>query len=181
MSTTSYSSTKWDYASYAAIPDDGKRHEIIVGEHFMNPAPNLYHQTVSRRIQFQLYTAIELPELGQVFNAPVDVQLSDHDIVQPDLVIIGKERRHIMTPIKIKGVPDLMIEILSPSNPDHDRKRKRKLYERNRVPEYWIVDPEEHSVLQLILVDGVYQEQTHRESITMTIPPHVSVDLTKVW
>ncbi len=181
MSTTPSSSTKWDYASYAAIPDDRLRHEIIDGEHFMNPAPNLYHQTVSRRIQFQLYTAIELSELGQVFDAPVDVQFSDHDIVQPDLVIVCKDRRHILTPIKIKGVPDLMIEILSPSNPDHDRKRKRTLYERNQVPEYWIVDPEEHSVLQLILTDGKYTEQSHRDSITMAVPPHASVDLTKVW
>jgi Uma2 family endonuclease len=181
MSTTPASSTKWDYASYAAIPDDHLRHEIIDGEHFMNPAPNLYHQTVSRRIQFQLYTAIELPELGQVFNAPVDVQLSDHDIVQPDLVIVSKDRRHIMTPTKIKGVPDLIIEILSPSNPDHDRKRKRTLYERNQVPEYWIVEPEEQSIVQLVLVNGLYREQTYRDSITMTIPPGALVDLRKVW
>ena len=147
----------------------------------MNPAPSLYHQTVSRRIQFQLYTEIELAELGQVFDAPVDVQLSEHDIVQPDLVIVSKQRRHILTPTKIKGVPDLIVEILSPSDPDHDRKRKRTLYEHKLVPEYWIVDPEEHSILQLVLVDGVYQEQSHRDAISMTIPPCISVDLTKVW
>ena len=91
----------------------------------MNSAPSLYHQTVSRRIQFQLYTEIELAELGQVFDAPVDVQLSEHDIVQPDLVIVSKQRRHILTPTKIKGVPDLIVEILSPSDPDRRRKRKR--------------------------------------------------------
>ncbi|QDV41155.1 hypothetical protein Enr13x_09930 [Stieleria neptunia] len=181
MSTTSSSSTKWDYESYAAIPDDGLRHEIIAGEHFMNPAPSLDHQTVSRRIQFQLYTEIELTELGQVFNAPVDVQLSDHDIVQPDLVIVSKDRRHILTPTKIKGVPNLIVEILSPSNSDHDRKRKRTLYEQNLVPEYWIVDPEEHSILQLVLTGGVYHEQSYHDEISMTIPPCVSVDLTKVW
>lgn len=174
-------STKWDYASYAAIPDDGRRHEIIDGEHFVNPAPNLYHQTVSRRIQFQLYTSIELQELGVVFNAPVDVQLGDHDIVRPDLVIITRERRRIMTPIKIKGVPDLLVEILSPSNPDHDLQRKRKLYEQYGVAEYWIADPEEHQVLQLVLQGGKYREQSHHESITMAVAPGVTVDLTKVW
>ncbi|MGB7344759.1 MAG: Uma2 family endonuclease [Pirellulaceae bacterium] len=181
MSANPSTSTKWDYESYAAIPDDGKRHEIVDGEHFVNPAPNLYHQTVSRRIQFQLYTQIELAELGQVFDAPVDVQLSEHDIVQPDLVIVSKDKRNIMTPTKIKGVPNLIVEILSPSNRDHDRKRKRTLYQRNQVPEYWIVDPEEHSILQLVLIDGAYQEHVHRNTIKMSIPPGALVDLTKVW
>ncbi len=106
MTTQSQPSTKlWDYAAYAAIPQDNLRHEIIAGQHFVNPAPNLYHQQVSRRIQFQLYSAIELNDLGVVFNAPVDLQLSKHDIVQPDLVIVLHERRHILTPAKIKGVP----------------------------------------------------------------------------
>ena len=177
----STSSTKWDYQSYVTIPDDGRRHEIIHGEHFVNPAPNLYHQTVSRRIQFQLYSIIELSDQGFVFDAPVDLQLSDHDIVQPDLVVVTKSRQHIMTPTKIKGVPDLIVEILSPSNRGHDTQRKRQLYQSHGVSEYWIVDPEEHQVQQLQLVDGVYQEQTHHESIQMLSPPHASVDLCKVW
>lgn len=177
----STSKTKWDYASYATIPDDGRRHEIIDGEHFVNPAPSLYHQTISRRIQFQLYSVIELAELGVVFDAPVDLQLSDHDIVQPDLVVISKAKRHIMTPTKIKGVPDLVVEILSPSNRGHDTQRKRQLYQACQIPEYWIVDPEEHHVLQLRLVDGVYQEQIEQTSIQVSFPPHATVDLSKVW
>ena len=173
--------TKWDYESYAAIPNDGKRHEIIDGEHFVNPAPNLYHQTLSRRIQFQLYEKLELHELGVVFNAPVDVQLSDHDIVQPDLAVIMKARKNIMTPIKIKGAPDLVVEILLPSNPNHDLKRKRQLYEQYAVAEYWIVDPDEQQILQLVLADGKYEESTHVKSIRMTTDPFAEVDLTKVW
>ncbi len=147
----------------------------------MNPAPNLYHQEISRRIQFQLYTQIELQELGVVINAPVDVQLSERNIVQPDLVVITKQRRHIMTPIKVKGIPDLLIEILSPSNPDHDLVTKRRVYEAHQVPEYWIVYPEEHRVLQLILVDGRYTEQEFTDAITMNAEPKAAVDLTKVW
>lgn len=175
------SASRWDYEAYAAIPDDGRRHEIIGGDHFVNPAPSLYHQEVSRHIQFQLYTEIELMELGVVINAPVDVQLSDHDIVQPDLVIVTHQRSHILTPIKVKGIPDLLIEILSPSNPNHDLKTKRRLYECVGIPEYWIVSPEEHQVLQLVLADGKYTESTEAESITMKVSPHVTVDLTKVW
>lgn len=171
----------WDYPAYAAIPADGKRHEIIHGEHFVNPAPNLYHQEVSRHIQFQLYTQIELTGQGKVINSPVDLQFSNHDIVQPDLVVVTIQNKHIMTPTKIKGVPDLLVEILSPSNPDHDLKTKRKLYEESGVPEYWIVFPDEHQVLQLVLVDGQYLESTESESITMKRAPHATVDLTRVW
>jgi Uma2 family endonuclease len=173
--------SQWDYAAYAAILPDGKRHEIIHGKHFVNPSPNLYHQEVSRHIQFQLYTQIELADLGKVINAPVDLQLSNHDIVQPDLVIVTKERKHILTPTKIKGVPDLVVEILSPSNPDHDLKTKRQLYESSAIPEYWIVLPEEHQILQLLLVNGQYSESIETESITMKVAPHVTVDLTRVW
>ena len=147
----------------------------------MNPAPNLYHQEISRRIQFQLYSAIEIPELGVVIDAPVDVQLSDHNIVQPDLVVITKQRRYIMTPTKVKGIPDLLIEILSPSNPTHDLITKRQAYLECEVPEYWIVFPDEHKVLQLTLVNGEYQEWEASDSITMVMPPHTRVDLTKVW
>jgi len=171
----------WDYAAYAAIPYDGKRHEILEGDHFLNPAPNLYHQEISRRIQFQLYAQIELQELGVVIDAPVDVQLSERNIVQPDLVVITKKSWHILTPSKVKGIPDLLIEILSPSNPDHDLTTKRRVYEKCGVPEYWIVFPEEHRVLQLILRDGKYAEQEFTDSITLSAEPYSTVDLTKVW
>ena len=172
---------RWDYAAYAAIASDGKRHEIIDGEHFVNPAPNLYHQEVSRHIQFQLYTQIELAGLGKVINAPVDLQLSDHDIVQPDLVVVTHSRKHIMTPTKIRGVPDLVVEILSPSNPDHDLKTKRNLYESLGVQEYWIVFPDDHQILQLVLNERRYTESVETTSIAMKIPPYSSVDLNKVW
>lgn len=171
----------WDYAAYAARPADGRRHEIIHGEDFVNPSPNLYHQEVSRHIQFQLYSQIELTGLGKVIDAPVDLQLSNHDIVQPDLVVVTLKNKHIMTPAKIHGVPDLLVEILSPSNPDHDLKTKRKLYEDSGVPEYWIVFPDEHQVLQLVLIDGRYTESIETRSITMKFPPHATVDLARVW
>jgi Uma2 family endonuclease len=171
----------WDYSAYAQIPFDGKRHEIIAGSHHVNAAPNLYHQEISRRLQFQLYTAIELAELGVVINAPVDVQLSEHDIVQPDLVIITKARRHIMTPTRVRGIPDLLVEILSPSNPNYDREVKRAVYLRSQVPEYWIISPEDHQVLQLVLRASVYEERVCTDEIQMVVPPQTKVDLRKVW
>ncbi len=145
----SNTSTKLTYEDYVCFPDDGKRHEIIDGDHYVNPAPSTYHQTVSRRIQFLLYQGIELENLGVVYNAPVDLQLGDFNIVQPDIVVVLKANEKIITPTKIKGTPDLVIEILSPSSAENDRKLKRSLYEKSSVPEYWIVDPFEHELTQL--------------------------------
>jgi hypothetical protein len=91
----------WDYAAYAAIPEDGKRHEIIDGEHFVNPAPNLYHQEVSRHIQFQLYTQIELTEQGKVINAPVDLQLYENSGI-PEYWIVSPDD-HQITQLVLQG------------------------------------------------------------------------------
>lgn len=171
--------TKLTYQDYVCFPDDGKRHEIIDGTHFMNPAPSIYHQQVSRRLQFQLYAEIELRELGVVIDAPVDVQITDHDIVQPDLVVVLSENR-IITPTKVKGAPNHVIEILSPSTEVNDKTLKRQLFEQAGVPEYWIVDPADHSVLQLVLKDGKYAETKHSKQITLSYLD-VSVDLSQVW
>lgn len=169
------------YEDYITIPADGLRHEIIDGEHFVNPAPNLHHQHVSRHLLHQLMTKIEMAGNGVVLNAPVDVQLGSHDIIQPDLVFVSSARRSILTTSRIKGVPDLVIEILSPSNEKYDLHVKRQLYERFAVPEYWIVHPDKRSVLQLVLIDDCYREKECFDEIVMTVPPYTHVDLTCIW
>ena len=175
-------STGLDYSHYVCFPDDGKRHEIMDGEHYVNPAPSTYHQTVSRRIQFELYSQIELQQLGQVFDAPVDLQLGNHNIVQPDIVVILAEHQHIITPTKIKGIPDLIIEILSPSSIEIDQVLKRRLYESAGVPEYWIVDPFEHAITQLVRGShGSYESTMRHRQIETSILPSVSLDLSRVW
>ncbi len=172
---------KLSYQDYIEFPDDGQRHELIDGEHHMNPAPSVYHQAVSRRIQFQLYTQIEVKQLGIVANAPIDVQLTPHDIVQPDLVIV-LEGRSIITPTKIKGVPDHLIEILSPSSDHSDRVLKFDLYEREKVPEFWIVDPFEHEVQQCLLGPSGYQRSVHHDRLRCGyLNGDIEVDLSKVW
>ena len=172
---------KLTYRDYIGFADDGKRHEIIDGVHVMNPAPSVYHQTVSRRIQFQLYSQIELANLGIVANAPVDVELTPHDIVQPDLVIV-LEGRKIITPSKIKGVPDHVVEILSPSSDHNDRVLKLDLYEKVGVPEYWIVDPFEHEVQQCRLGQSGYQRSVHSKSLRCDyLNGEIEVDLLAVW
>jgi len=182
MSIESTSKRKLRYEDYERIADDGMRHEIIDGKHHMNPAPNPHHQYLSRRIQFQLYTQIELTGLGQVINAPIDVQLSDHDIVQPDLVIVLSERLSIITATRILGAPNLVVEIVSDSTSKNDRTLKKALYCRSKVPEYWIVDPNQRVIQQFVLGDSEYElVGQHSDQVQLHILPDVSVNLSEVW
>jgi Uma2 family endonuclease len=182
MSTARNNDLKLGYREYVLFPDDGNRHEIIDGDHYMNPAPSTYHQIVSKRLQYLLYTQIELAGLGTFLDAPVDVQLGPHDIVQPDLIIILNESKASLTPAKVIGPPDLIVEILSPSTCNHDLQLKRFLYERAGVREYWIVDPMEHEVTALRFENGRYVEQPSSSTVMpLHILPTVQIDLAKVW
>lgn len=176
------SQTKLTYDDYAQFPEDGKRHEIIDGEHFATPAPGTYHQTLSRRIMFQLYPQIEERSLGEVYNAPTDLQFSEIDVVQPELIVVLAAKKQIITPKKIKGTPDLVVEIVSESTGSRDRGLKRELYQKAGVPEYWVVDPGEQVVEQHLLEKGSYTlAGKHHREVTFRQLPGVVVDLTKVW
>jgi Uma2 family endonuclease len=182
MAIVTNARTRLTYGDYAQFPADGRRHEVIDGEHIVTPAPDTYHQKLSRRIQFQLYGAIEEKGLGEVFNAPTDLQLSETDVVQPDLIVVLAANLQIITPKKIKGKPDLVVEILSPATAAVDRSLKRELYQKAGVPEYWLVDPDDHTLEQYVLDRGAYRlEGKHAEAVTFSRLADVRVDLTRVW
>lgn len=141
------------YDEYRLLPDDGKRYELMDGDLFVSPAPSTRHQTISRRLQFALMRALEEPGLAQIFNAPVDLILEPTSVVQPDLVLVSKARQHIITARALEGVPDVVVEILSPGGTDRDEHLKRRLYERHGVPEYWVVDPD-HGYVVVWRIDG---------------------------
>jgi Uma2 family endonuclease len=130
------------YDDYLRMPDDGQRHELIEGELFVCPTPTTRHQVVSRRLKFALMEALEKPGLAQIFNAPTDVVLEPTTVLQPDLIIVGAAKFHLITRRAIEGVPDVAVEIASPGSFDRDHYIKFKIYERVGVPEYWMVDPE---------------------------------------
>ena len=181
MATETTDRPKLTYEDYAQIPEDGCQHEIIDGVHYVNPAPSTYHQAVSRRLQFLLYAQIELTKRGVVINAPYDVQLFAHDIVQPDLVVVLNERQHIITPSRIQGTPDLVVEILSHSTESRDRQIKRARYQMAGVPEYWIVDPFAQKVEQLVLKEGIYESLSPNDELQLTIIENVTACLYEVW
>jgi Uma2 family endonuclease len=133
---------KLTYEDYVLIPDDGKRHEIIDGEHYVTAAPFLRHQRIVVRLTAQLAGFLRQHPLGELFIAPTDVLLSPHDIVQPDLLFVSNERASILTEKNVQGAPDLLIEILSDSSRRLDEVLKRQAYERHGAArEYWILDP----------------------------------------
>ena len=137
---------KLTYAEYALIPADRNRHEIIDGGHYVSPAPLIYHQELAARLYDLLRTMFASTAKGRVLFAPVDVELTETDIVQPDLIVVLAEHDSIVTQTRIIGSPDLLVEILSPSNPQADTMLKLELYRRVGVGAYWIVDPDQRRV-----------------------------------
>ena len=140
MATTTQGAVKLTYKDYCATPDD-ERYELLNGNLMMVPAPNRKHQKVLVRLARKLGDFTEAHGLGEVYVAPFDVFLSDTDVVQPDVLFISRAREHTLTEQNVRGAPDLVIEILSPSTADRDLGYKHDLYGRHGVLEYWIVDP----------------------------------------
>ena len=146
------------YDDYLTFPDsDGIRKEIIEGELFMSPAPAMKHQSISKKIFRILDDYITKNNLGEVWYAPCDVIFSNINVMQPDILFISNENYKILTALYIKGAPDLIIEILSPSTIENDRIYKKLVYEKFGVKEYWIVDPQEEIIEVWALKDTRFQ------------------------
>lgn len=128
------------YQDYLLFPEDGNRHELIDGEHFVAPAPSEKHQTAVSNLNYFFVDFLRRNRLGKVFPAPFEVLLSDEDIVQPDLLFISNQRSGILTGKNATGAPDLFVEILSKGTRKIDETRKLRLYERAGALEYWMFD-----------------------------------------
>ena len=131
---------------YYNLPE-GSRYQLIEGDLYMAPAPNLHHQTILGNLAFALRSYLEQNPIGILFLAPSDVFFSRESIWQPDLFIVLNARRHILTIKRCEGAPDFIAEILSPGNQDLDLHTKRAVYAREGVTEYWILDPEAKEIL----------------------------------
>ncbi len=169
--------TKLTYADYAQTPED-ERWELIDGELIMAAAPNMEHQATQSEFGWHLQSFVREKDLGWVFFSPTDVALSDTDIVQPDLLFISREREHIIARANIQGAPDIVIEILSPSSEQRDRRDKLDLYARYGVPEYWLIDPRDRTVLVFALRNGGFEEAgAYCEGDTLTSPTLIEFSL----
>ena len=159
---------QWTYADWLGLPDDGFRYELIEGELFVSPSPSVQHQIAISSLLSAVYQHAKEADLGLVLTAPIGVRLPEEEtIVQPDLLFISRERLDLVKDNVIDGAPDLVVEILSPSNWVFDRTRKQKAYEQAGVGEYWIVDYRARTVDVLVLEGREYvQRGQYREGDT---------------
>jgi Uma2 family endonuclease len=139
--------TRLTYDDFLLFPDDGKRHEIIDGEHYVTPSANTRHQLLVGRLYFEIESVLrQHPGAGQVFLSPFDVLFTKWDIVEPDLLFIAGDQLDILTDKNVQGPPALVVEILSRGTRQVDERVKLRLFERGGVREYWMVDPERDRV-----------------------------------
>ena len=125
--------------------DAGRKTELVDGRVVVSPSPTPPHGIANANLGFHLLSHVRATSLGRLFTAPIDCVLAENSVYQPDLCFIRKQRLDMVTD-RVRGAPDLAIEILSPSNRAHDTEVKFRDYARFGVAEYWIVDPESKTV-----------------------------------
>lgn len=146
----------WTSEDYAKLtPPDNGNYELQAGKIIFMPAPSILHQTISMNLSLLLGGFIKKNQAGILLASPVDVVFSLHDVIQPDLIFIKKEKAHV-SGSRVEVAPDLVIEILSPSNSPKEMSYKKHLYESSGVAEYWIVHPDEQNIVQYLSVEGEF-------------------------
>jgi Uma2 family endonuclease len=157
-------------ADLEAMPDDGRRYELIGGAIVMTPAPGVEHQRVSHRLYSLLQDAWPAME---IFYAPIDLDLPGGQRVQPDLVAVewGRTGPRLSLPV------GLVAEIVSPGSQTNDRVTKRAIYAAAGIPAYWIVDPDRGVITCLVLDGADYRIVAEGASVTVDDPVSLRIDL----
>jgi Uma2 family endonuclease len=180
-------SAKLTYDDFVQFPDDGKRHELIDGEHYVTPSPSTKHQRVAMNLGAMIWVHLKAHPIGEVFVAPFDVVFSNVDVVEPDILYFSKERAAaILTPRHVRGAPELVVEIGSPGTRKRDETLKRRLYEQFGVQEYWVIDPELDTIKVFRRIGDRYQrtaELTLEMNDVLTTPllPGLELHLAEVF
>src|SRR6516162_4395863 len=151
--------TKLDYYD---LPELGPRYQLIEGDMFMAPAPDRSHQNPAGNLYYHLRRYLEANSVGVVYMAPVDVELDDLNVYQPDIVFVRHERSAILTDHGVAGAPNLVIEVLSPKTARFDLGLKRQTYFRTGVEELWIVDPQKRTL-------AIYRQSLNEELPAATL------------
>ncbi len=175
----------WTYADWERLPADGNRYEVVGGVLYMTTAPSNFHQWIVHRLDRYLAIPAEDRGLAYSFFAPIGVLMDGCDPVQPDFVVIRRERAHIIREGRIRGVPDLIIEVLSPSNRAYDEQIKRAAYAQAGVPEYALIDPSARALRLYRLTEaGVYGEAayaTEADSIRFACLPDIILPIAALF
>ena len=177
--------TNWTVEDYMNLDDDN-RYEVLRGTLMMVPSPNMSHQRVITRLGTLIDIHVMENGLGECFDAPFDVVLSENTVLQPDFTYVTHERlEQLEDGHTITGAPNLVIEVLSPSTQKRDRHKKRDIYAEAGVEWLILVEPDAHVVEVHKLSDaGTYEvTRTAAEDDTLTFGlfPDLEIDLSDVW
>ena len=175
--------TRLTVADYMNTPDE-VRCQLIDGELVLAPSPTPGHQRIGRQIMRVLDGFVQLHRLGETYFAPLDVVFPDHEVFQPDILFVSNERRDIITEANIRGAPDLVVEILSPSTARYDRGYKQDVYAQEGVKEYWMVNPATETVEVLTARNGGWRLAAtfgFEDRLVSPLLPGLSVDLGEVF
>jgi Uma2 family endonuclease len=186
MAATSHPDRRLTYDDFLLLPDDGLRHEIIDGLHYVTPCPSLRHQDLVGRLHLALGNHLAThPGIGRVFLSPLDVVFTIHDVVEPDLLLVASDQRAIMTEKNIQGAPAIVVEVVSKSTRSRDERIKKELFDRGGVREYWIVDPDRRHVVVHRRNSGGFNARTlaAAEDAVLTTPllPGFSVSIPELF
>lgn len=182
MARFAVSSERLTAEEFLRIPEDGKRHELIGGVHYVTPSPNVWHQELVGRLHLSIGNFLaRRRHLGRVILSPMDVVLSDADVVEPDLLFIASEQGGLITEANVQGPPALAVEVLSPGTRQRDEKVKRRLFDDRGVREYWIVDPRAARVTVFRrAADGSFPQVARLER-SASPPPALETPLLPGW
>jgi Uma2 family endonuclease len=172
----------WTYELWETLPDDGNRYEVIDGVLYMSTSPSVFHQWLSQLLVELVGIPARREGWAYYFIAPIGLLMPGGTPVQPDFCLIRRERASMIYDKRIRGVPDLIAEILSPSNSDYDTDTKRHLYARAGLPEYWIVRPATRDLLCYWQPDPTLGDYTQIRHIpadgtldSPTLPIHLTI------
>lgn len=171
------------YDDLLAMPEDGHRYELIQGEIFMAAAPKRRHQWAIMNLYDALRIFLTAHPIGELMLSPFDVKLSDVTVVQPDLLVVRAEKSGaVITEDFCDGPPDLVVEVLSPSNRGYDLIRKAALYLEHRVPEYWVLDPDNATLTVNVWGEGRYVPEPISTGLARSVVlPGFTVPLSKIF
>jgi Uma2 family endonuclease len=177
---------KLTYEDFLLFPDDGKRHELIDGEHYVTPSPSRKHQAIVWNLTVHVGTYLEANPVGRAFAAPFDVVFSQFDVVEPDLLFISNARLEVLTAKNVQGAANLVVEIASPSTRTRDETLKRKLYERFGVEEYWVIEPAAETIVVHRHDGDGYQPileltATHGDTLSTPLLPGLLLPLKRIF
>ena len=170
--------------NYKILPETGPRYQLIEGDLYMAPAPNRYHQDISRNLEYILLDYLEEHPIGILYHAPFDVYLDIYNVFQPDIVVVLNPSLTILTDAGAEGTPEFVVEILSPKTARLDRDNKRRVYASSGVQELWIIAPEKQTIeVYLLQTNAAAPAVTHDATarFTSALFPDLEFDAGRIF